>query len=184
MEKTEFIEKAIRIGATLEDAYWFEDFYSKDDNTVTIEDNTKYEMLFEKYDALSLEISHELCELCSKYWGFVEQAKREQQQNRILTDKDVYYKESVVFPTNTNIPKDLEFVKVYPDISEDFLNEIKKQYPYENIMHIGFVIEKYYGVKVFYKEIWEDYIDPDKIEILAKNLKPKMKTKQVDMPDF
>jgi hypothetical protein len=193
MKKNEFIEKAIRIGATLEDAYFFEDFYSKDDSTVTIEDNTKYEMLFEKYDGLSHEISHELSELCTEYGNFIEQEKLE----KVLTDKDVYYKESVVFPTNTTIPKDLEYVKVHPGISKDFLNEIKKQYPYENVMHIGFGIEKHYGIKIFYKEIWEDYIDPDKIEIpegyvspLVKTMSDEIllpngnKTKKVDMPDF
>lgn len=70
----------------------------------------------------------------------------------ILTDKDIFYKDSVVFPKNTAIPKDADFVKVYPDVSEDFLNEIQKHYPYKNIMHIGMGIEKYYGIRVYMKE--------------------------------
>lgn len=56
-------------------------------------------------------------------------------ENRILADIDVYYKDSVVFSKDTDIPKDAEYVKVYYGVSEEFLNEVKNTF----LMKIRFI---------------------------------------------
>ncbi|MDK7419272.1 hypothetical protein OWP16_04630 [Bacillus paranthracis] len=99
-------------------------------------------------------------------------------ENRILADKDVYYKDSVVFSKDTDIPKDAEYVKVYCGVSEEFLNEVKKHFPHENPFYIGFGFEKYMGVRKFQKTDPFEEMEKAEDELMEKY--PDLN----DMPEF
>lgn len=95
----------------------------------------------------------------------------------ILTEEDLFYKESVVYPANTTISKDAEYVKAYCGISEEFSKEIQKHFPFENELYIGFGIEKYFGVRLFHKEPQHPWHEGYEEEILEK-------LDDSEMPDF
>ncbi|MDQ0999763.1 hypothetical protein QFZ28_000163 [Neobacillus niacini] len=98
----------------------------------------------------------------------------------ILTEKDIYYKQDLVFPANTTIPIEADFVKVYHAISEELKKEIQKHFPYENELYIGFGIEKYFGMKLFHKEPQHPWQEGYKEEVLVISKDIVIE----DMPDF
>ncbi|MDF0727240.1 hypothetical protein PY093_11075 [Cytobacillus sp. S13-E01] len=92
----------------------------------------------------------------------------EKPENQILTDKDVYYKDDVAFPKNIDIPKEARYVKVASGVSEEFKNEIKKHYPYHDMMYMGFGFENYMGVTRYFKNDPEEEAEKWEKEMLAK----------------